>query len=179
MKESRAQSSGLVLLWGNPCCATLSHSRVQWVNLLRKLSHLISGMNNMDVCWCHCCTELLCSHSRERGSPRAQLKSPKCRCQERAGWIPILSGFLSEAALGWVAQIWHIHHIYLGPVRSTTLPASESPCRPPRWTSPADLCDLQVHVSFLLGSESGCLDPSLNIRRTLHIGRAAPWDSCI
>lgn len=95
------------------------------------------------------------------------------------GFLPFLFFWL-RAGPGQGAQVWHVHHIYLGPVRSITIPASESPCRLSGWTSPADLlCDLRVHDSLLLGSVSGCLDSSLNIRRTsLHKDRAVAWDTC-
>lgn len=50
--------------------------------------------------------------------------------------------------------------------------STREPCRPSRWTSPADLL-LWVHDNLLLGSESSCLGFSLNIRRTnLHKGRS-------
>lgn len=164
--------------WGE--VAILGHSKVQQVNLVRKSSHFIAGMKTTGVCGCHCCTELLCNHRRERGSPRAQLISPKCRCQKQAGWIPTLSVCLTEGStctrgsdlmctsyVFWSSEINHTASI-------------REPCRPSRWTSPADLLrGLQVHASLLLGSESGCLDSSLNFRRTnLHRGRAVPWDSC-
>lgn len=77
---------------------TLWYDMVQLVNLMRKLSCLISGINTVDVYWCHCCTKLWYNHRRESSSPKVWFVSPKCRCQEQAKWIPVpksLSGFLT------------------------------------------------------------------------------------
>ena len=98
LRHRDTESSGILVPGpGVDEVGTRWHSMVQLVNLMRKLSCLISGINTMDVYWCHRCIKLPYNHRRERSSTRARFISSKCRCQKQAEWTPVpkfLSVFL-------------------------------------------------------------------------------------